>query len=207
MPFGELRRLVGKCVARSAGRRGEDGARAGNPAIGIELTIWSAAAAMRHRSSGARMRRRVPGGAEGQAPVPRTRSHRRLGSFPEREAGHAQWVPHVRLSRVSRCTGDGLGADGRCGARRGARLRRQSRAEWCRRHRHLPVQEQALKRRLVGHFNYFGVNGNTRSLARVVYATVLWRKWLRRRSQRTRLTWERFAGTLPASPAAGCRAE
>ena len=55
-------------------------------------------------------------------------------------------------------------------------LRRFNRAvaEWCRRHRHLPVQDQhaALKRRLVGHFNYFGVNGNTRSLARVVYATV-----------------------------------
>ena len=47
-------------------------------------------------------------------------------------------------------------------------------SEWCRRHRHLPVKVQhaALTRRLVGHFNYFGVNGNTRSLARVVYATV-----------------------------------
>ena len=84
-------------------------------------------------------------------------------------------------------------------------LRRFNRAvaEWCRRHRHLPVQDQhaALKRRLVGHFNYFGVNGNTRSLARVVYATVrVWRKWLRRRSQRTRLTWERFNQLLERFP-------
>ena len=55
------------------------------------------------------------------------------------------------------------------------------------------VQHAALKRRLVEHFNYFGVNGNHRSLARVVHATQrVWRKWLRRRSQRTRLTWERF---------------
>ena len=84
-------------------------------------------------------------------------------------------------------------------------LRRFNRmvSEWCRRHRHLPVQDQhaALKRRLVGHFNYFGVNGNTRSLARVVYATVrVWRKWLRRRSQRTRLTWERFNQLLERFP-------
>ena len=47
-------------------------------------------------------------------------------------------------------------------------------AEWCRRHRHHEVQAQhaALKRRLVGHFNYFGVNGNARSMMRVMAAFV-----------------------------------
>ena len=84
-------------------------------------------------------------------------------------------------------------------------LRRFNRAvaEWCRCHRHLPVEVQhaALKRRLVGHFNYFGVNGNHRSMARVVHATErVWRKWLRRRSQRTRLTWERFGRLLERFP-------
>ena len=84
-------------------------------------------------------------------------------------------------------------------------LRRFNRrvSEWCRRHRHLPVEVQhaALKRRLAGHFNYFGVNGNHRSLARVVHATQrVWRKWLRRRSQRTRLTWERFNRLLERFP-------
>ena len=84
-------------------------------------------------------------------------------------------------------------------------LRRFNRrvSEWCRRHRHLPVQVQhaALTRRLVGHFNYFGVNGNHRSMARVVHATErVWRKWLRRRSQRTRLTWERFGRLLERFP-------
>ena len=47
---------------------------------------------------------------------------------------------------------------------RQARLRRsiQAIADWCRRYRHLPVKEQhaALTRRIQGHFNYFGVNGN-----------------------------------------------
>ena len=88
---------------------------------------------------------------------------------------------------------------------RHARLRRakQSIAEWCRRNRHLPVkaQQAALTRRLVGHFNYFGVNGNFRSLACLVHVTQrVWFKWLRRRSQRRRLTWERFNVLLERFP-------
>ncbi len=88
---------------------------------------------------------------------------------------------------------------------RHARLRRakQSIAEWCRRNRHLPVKAQhaALTRRLVGHFNYFGVNGNFRSLACLVAVTQrVWFKWLRRRSQRRRLTWERFEVLLERFP-------
>ena len=68
-------------------------------------------------------------------------------------------------------------------------------ADWCRRHRHLPVKEQhaALMRRVQGHINYFGVNGNLASLVRVVRGVEeAWRKWLDRRSQRARMTWERF---------------
>ena len=88
---------------------------------------------------------------------------------------------------------------------RGARLRRaiNAAAEWCRRHRHRPVEEQhrALTRKLVGHYNYFGVNGNLRALKSVRYAVVgAWRKWLNRRSQRARMTWKRFKELLKAHP-------
>jgi group II intron reverse transcriptase/maturase len=76
--------------------------------------------------------------------------------------------------------------------------------EWCRRHRHLPLKDQhaALSRRLRGHFRYFGVNGNARSLQQVRFRTErLWLKWLQRRSQRgRRLTWERFGAYLKAHP-------
>lgn len=75
---------------------------------------------------------------------------------------------------------------------------------WCRRYRHLPLKDQhaALSRRLRGHFQYFGVNGNARSLQHVRYHTErLWLKWLRRRSQRgDRLTWERFGVYLKTHP-------
>jgi group II intron reverse transcriptase/maturase len=88
---------------------------------------------------------------------------------------------------------------------RHARLQRAKRsiAEWCRGHRHLPVKEQhaALTRRLQGHFNYFGVSGNFRSLVPLVEATKRnWLKWLRRRSNQPRLNWERFAALLERYP-------
>ncbi|MHC4067224.1 MAG: group II intron reverse transcriptase/maturase [Planctomycetota bacterium] len=91
----------------------------------------------------------------------------------------------------------------RCKTRR-ARLRRATRSvyDWCRRHRHQPVEKQhaALTRRIQGHFNYFGVNGNWRSLELLVRATErAWYKWLRRRSQRG-LTWKRFAVLLEQYP-------
>ncbi len=75
--------------------------------------------------------------------------------------------------------------------------------DWCRRHRHLPVavQHKALTRRIQGHFNYFAASGNFRSLLRVLeQAERSWYKWLCRRSQRRRLTWERFADLLRDFP-------
>jgi group II intron reverse transcriptase/maturase len=92
----------------------------------------------------------------------------------------------------------------RCKTRR-ASLRRaiQSVSDWCRRHRHLPVEDQhaALSRRIQGHFNYFGVNGNARGLLLLVEAAErVWLKWLRRRSQHGRLTWKRYSALLERFP-------
>ena len=73
----------------------------------------------------------------------------------------------------------------------------------CRRQRHrtIPEQHAALKRRIQGHFNYFGVNGNQRSLRTLVhYVQRSWYKWLNRRSQRSRLNWERFNDLLKDFP-------
>lgn len=88
---------------------------------------------------------------------------------------------------------------------RGARVRRALKAayDWCRRHRHLPVkqQHQALVRKLNGHFNYFGVNGNSRALLAVrFWVTRAWRTWLNRRSQRSRMNWKRFKQLLARYP-------
>lgn len=56
---------------------------------------------------------------------------------------------------------------------------------------------EKLNSKLRGYFNYFGVICNYRSLYEFFYHVrfALW-KWLRRRSQRTRLSWERFTQLL-----------
>jgi hypothetical protein len=59
----------------------------------------------------------------------------------------------------------------------------------------------ATAENVYGHFNYFGVSGNFNSLLRVVEQVRLaLYKWLCRRSQRKRLTWERFADLLRDFP-------
>jgi hypothetical protein len=88
---------------------------------------------------------------------------------------------------------------------RTARLTRAIRNanELCRRQRHcaIPVQHQALVRRIRGHYGYFGVNDNDRSLGQLKYwVERAWYKWLNRRSQRSRLNWERFQDLLRDFP-------
>lgn len=74
---------------------------------------------------------------------------------------------------------------------------------WCRRYRHRPVSEQhaALSRKLRGHYAYFGLTMNMRSMAKL-YQRVrrIWRKWLNRRSQLGGMPWERFAELLCRHP-------
>jgi RNA-directed DNA polymerase len=68
-------------------------------------------------------------------------------------------------------------------------------AEWCRAHRHRSLTEQqaTLTAKLRGHFAYYGITGNSRSIGNFRYhARQVWRKWLSRRSGRARITWERF---------------
>lgn len=89
---------------------------------------------------------------------------------------------------------------------RKARLQRAIKAarDWCRTCRHFPVKEQhaTLSRRINGHFNYFGVNWNQRSMRALVRVVErVWFQALRRRSQRARrMTWKRFGSLLRAYP-------
>jgi len=91
------------------------------------------------------------------------------------------------------------------GKTRRASLRRAKQASdaWGRRHRQQPVAAPpaALGRRLRGPCNSFGVRGNVRSLRRRVEATKrACSTWLGRRSQRQRLTWQRWTDFLRQRP-------
>jgi RNA-directed DNA polymerase len=102
----------------------------------------------------------------------------------------------------------GKARNGRWVVQRKTMCRRQSRAivaidRWCREHRHLPIALQAkvLGRKVQGHYAYYGVTGNARSLQVFLYQVHRrWRKWLSRRSQRAYLSWEAMLAILARHP-------
>jgi RNA-directed DNA polymerase len=66
---------------------------------------------------------------------------------------------------------------------------------WCRSHRHEPVgqQHEMLVRKLKGHYAYYGIIGNFRALSLFLNEVkFVWHKWLSRRSQKSRMNWDRF---------------
>jgi group II intron reverse transcriptase/maturase len=85
------------------------------------------------------------------------------------------------------------------------RLQRSLRAvtQWCREHRHetLRDQHQTLRRKLQGHYQYYGISGNFRCLASYLnLVEEIWFKWLNRRSEKKTLTWEKFSRILEVRP-------
>jgi group II intron reverse transcriptase/maturase len=92
------------------------------------------------------------------------------------------------------------------------RLRRAVKSvyDWCRCHRHqsVPAQHDALRRKLNGHYNYFNVRGNSSAIGQLAFhARRAWYKWLRRRSQRSRLNWTRFIDLLRDFPLSAPKVE
>jgi hypothetical protein len=80
--------------------------------------------------------------------------------------------------------------------------------QWCKVNRHLPVEDQhkVLLRRLTGHFAYHGITVSGLWLNRPRNGEMrAWRTWLRRRFQKTRLTWERYNRLLKRSPLPSAR--
>jgi RNA-directed DNA polymerase len=71
--------------------------------------------------------------------------------------------------------------------------------DWCRTNRHQPIpyQRDRLAAKLVGHYAYYGITGNSRQLHRYHrQVTRTWRKWLERRTSSKRLPWEKFRALL-----------
>ena len=75
--------------------------------------------------------------------------------------------------------------------------------EWCRTNRHLPIMEQhrMLRAKLRGHFQYFGIRCNMRSMEVVLHHALRgWKYWLSRRSRKSALSWEKFEKLLELLP-------
>jgi group II intron reverse transcriptase/maturase len=66
---------------------------------------------------------------------------------------------------------------------------------WCAGHRHwrVKVQHRYLCKVVEGHCRYYGITGNSIEIGRFRQEVQrAWRVWLNRRSQRAKMTWERF---------------
>ena len=67
-------------------------------------------------------------------------------------------------------------------------------SDWCQRWRHHPVAEQhrQLVQKMRGHYAYYGITGNYPALSRYRHcAERSWIKWLGRRSQRSKINWDK----------------
>lgn len=71
--------------------------------------------------------------------------------------------------------------------------------DWCKTNRHMKFREQhkKLTSKLRGHYNYYGISGNILCLKLFfLHAKRAWYKWLKRRSNRRDLSWDKFQRTL-----------
>ena len=75
--------------------------------------------------------------------------------------------------------------------------------DWCRANRHRPVKEQqtTMRQKMQGHYNYYGITGNSHALGQFRHQVeLIWCRWLSRRSQRAYLGWAAFERLLKRFP-------
>ena len=76
-------------------------------------------------------------------------------------------------------------------------------SRWCRQNRHLPIADQhrTLCQKLVGHFAYYGITGNSVALSLFRHlATDIWRRWLSRQRRDGAIPWSEFTRFLERYP-------
>jgi RNA-directed DNA polymerase len=76
-------------------------------------------------------------------------------------------------------------------------------AQWCRRNRHDPVEQQhrTLSQKVRGHYAYYGITGNALALQAFREAVKrCWRTWLDRRNRERTMIWDRFNRLLAQYP-------
>ncbi|WP_303016235.1 group II intron reverse transcriptase/maturase [Holdemania massiliensis] len=79
----------------------------------------------------------------------------------------------------------------------------QAMNQWIKENRHMPVKEliTKLNQKLRGHYQYYGIKGNYVKLAIYWQYTINRLKvWLGKRSQKAKMTWEKFHRILEFSP-------
>jgi len=76
-------------------------------------------------------------------------------------------------------------------------------SEWCKRNRCLKIREQwkILRAKITGHYAYYGISLNARSISEFYHLVVrVWFKWLNRRGGKKSQNWQSFADYLKDWP-------
>ena len=76
-------------------------------------------------------------------------------------------------------------------------------ATWCRVHLHLKLKEQhaKLSQKVRGHYNYYGITGNSQSLSGFQTRVLrVWKKWLGRRNRERKWNWAKHNRMLKRYP-------
>lgn len=72
----------------------------------------------------------------------------------------------------------------------------QEYSDWAKKNRYCKSLKEIVettKRKLIGHYNYFGITDNSQALVKYTHEVIkILFKWLNRRSQRKSYTWEEF---------------
>ncbi len=82
------------------------------------------------------------------------------------------------------------------------KAKREAVKEWLRGRLNKPLREtlNTMNRKLRGHYNYYGVNGNFKFISKFHrYSRYSTYRMLKRRSQRSNLPWEKFVGWWQAA--------
>jgi len=112
-----------------------------------------------------------------------------------RGAGKPETFRFLGFAHYCATTRTGRFRVGRITDKKRMRAKRSSVKAEMRRRMHLPIPDQGawLRSVLRGHFNYYGVPGNSQAIGTFRYwLSRDWQWALRRRSQRSRCTWERM---------------
>lgn len=80
-------------------------------------------------------------------------------------------------------------------SRKKLKVKRANAKEWIKEHMHNPLANicKTLNRKLIGHYNYYGINGNWESLVKFYkYVKYTLYKWINRRDQKGKMRYSHF---------------
>jgi RNA-directed DNA polymerase len=125
----------------------------------------------------------------------------RFGRYAGQEAGTFDFLG---ITHYNTRTRSGKYQLGRKTSRKKLRQKLTGMNQWLKSHRSsMPLREwwQILKQKMLGHYRYYGIRGNSRSLLSYEYHVKrLVYKWINRRSQKSSYNWKQFIKWLEHNP-------